>query len=371
MTTAPTAPWRDDDARLQSFAAALHDVRDRIRSEMGAEDMTRLERLNLFSYSMEVTGRVLIHFSLEPLTWSAGVLALWVHKQLQATEIGHPVLHGCYDKLEGSEAFQSATFSWDIPIDEEAWRRGHNLRHHPYTNVTGRDPDIHFGPVRLNDNVPHRWFHYVQLPYTLFMMWPAFAMGMNSHFSGLLDVLRKEEDRDFLTERSWRSFLGAAHMAFRKYIPYYAKNYVLFPMLAGPLWWKVLLGNHVAEVLRDVYSAMSIFCGHIGEDIADYPEGTRANGRGGWYEMQCASTQNFQVPYVLSVLCGGLDYQIEHHLFPQLPPERLRQIAPEVQAICAAHGVPYRTGSWPRVIGSALAEVARLSLPTKNAEAMA
>ena len=274
------------------------------------------------------------------------------------------MLHGCYDKLEGAEAFQSATFSWDIPIDEEAWRDGHNLRHHPYTNVTGRDPDIHFGPVRLNENVQHRWFHYFQLPYTLFGMWPAFGLGMNAHFSGLLDVYRPDpKDRDFLPDRSWASIKKAHWTAYRKYVPYYAKNYVLFPMLAGPLWWKVLLGNHVAEVLRDVYSAMSIFCGHIGEDVEDYPEGTKPNGRGGWYEMQCRSTQNFRVPYALSVLCGGLDYQIEHHLFPQLPPERLRQIAPQVEAICDAHGVTYRSGTWPGVIRKALAQVWRLSFP--------
>jgi len=361
----------DNRARLDSFASELHALRDRVRAEMGAEDVTRLKRLHLFSHTMEVTGRVLIHVSIEPVTWSVGVLSLWIHKQLQATEIGHPVLHGCYDKLEGAEAFRSATFKWDIPIDEEAWRNGHNLRHHPYTNVTGRDPDIHFGPVRLNDNVPHRWFHYVQLPYTVFMLWPAFTMGMNSHFSGLLDVFRKEEDRDFVKERSWRSFRQAFHVAFRKYVPYYAKNYVLFPLLAGPLWWKVLLGNHVAEVMRDVYSALSIFCGHVGDDIVDYPPGTRADCRGRWYEMQCASTQNFQVGYVLSVLCGGLDYQIEHHLFPQLPPERLRQIAPEVQAICEAHGVPYRTQPWPSVIRKALNRVARLSFPNPTVEVTA
>jgi len=52
--------------------------------------------------------------------FTVGVLALWLHKQLQATEIGHTALHGAYDKLEGGDAFRSRTFRWDVPIDEES-----------------------------------------------------------------------------------------------------------------------------------------------------------------------------------------------------------------------------------------------------------
>ena len=103
-------------------------------------------------------------------------------------------------------------------------------------------------------------------------------------------------------------------------MPYYLYNFVLFPVLAGPLFWKVLLGNVLAEVMRDVYSACTIFCGHVGHDVKSYPPGTRAHGRGQWYAMQVEATNNFEVSRPVSVLCGGLDRQIEHHLFPALPP---------------------------------------------------
>src|SRR5204863_173022 len=83
-----------------------------------------------------------------PVGFFVGVFSLWVHKQLQATEIGHTALHGVYDGLEGAERFSSKTFRWDIPIDEESWRHGHNVRHHGNTNIAGRDADIHFGTVR-------------------------------------------------------------------------------------------------------------------------------------------------------------------------------------------------------------------------------
>ncbi|MCO4746011.1 MAG: acyl-CoA desaturase [Proteobacteria bacterium] len=353
--------FSNEKERYRSFAQELNEVYAAARARMGDEDVAHVKRLNRFSRSSEAAGRLLIHFSFEPVGFAAGVLALWVHKQLQATEIGHPALHGCYDHLEGAEKFHSKNFSWDIGIDEEAWDEGHNRKHHPYTNVTGRDPDINFGPVRLNAQTPHRPIHYIQVPYTVLVLWPSFALGMNTHFTGLLDVFRDEPE--MLKDKSRSSVLGAVKKALRKAIPHYGKEYVFYPALAGPFWWKVALGNWTAGTLRNVYSAASIFCGHIGSEVVDYPEGTKAKGRGHWYEMQVQSAQNFQVPYVLSVLCGGLDYQIEHHLFPKLPPERLREIAPDVQRICAEHGVSYRTGSWVEILGDAFGQLWQLSFP--------
>ena len=131
--------------------------------------------------------------------------------------------------------------------------------------------------------------------------------------------------------------------------------------LAGPMFWKVLLGNFLAETLRDLYSAATIYCGHVGEDVAAYDEGTRAHGRGEWYAMQVEASNDFEVSRPLSILCGGLDRQIEHHLFPRLPPERLREIAPEVRAACEAHGVAYKTDTWGRTLAKALRHVRALS----------
>jgi linoleoyl-CoA desaturase len=117
----------------------------------------------------------------------------------------------------------------------------------------------------------------------------------------------------------------------------------------------------MAETLRDLYSAATIFCGHVGDDVAAYDEGTRAHGRGEWYAMQIEASNDFEVSLPISILCGGLDRQIEHHLFSTLPPQRLRQIAPEVREICARYGVEYRTDTWGRTLRKALAWVAQLS----------
>jgi linoleoyl-CoA desaturase len=355
----------EEQERLQRFGKAIDAIRERIEAQVGDEDLKRVKKLEWFSRSMEVAGRLLLHVSFEPLAFTAGVIALWIHKQLQATEIGHTALHGAYDGMPGAGKFESERFAWDIPIDEESWRTGHNVKHHQYTNVAGRDPDIHFGHVRLTDKTPWRKANRGQLAGTLLLLFPNFAWMMNAHFTGLIDIYvgNGRGDFDVISDRSKKSLLEAHRRAFRKYVPYYLYNYLLFPLLAGPGFLKVLFGNWLAETMRDIYSAATIYCGHVGEDVKSYPEGTRARGRGAWYAMQVEATHNFEVPWAISVLCGGLDRQIEHHLFPRLPPERLRQVAPEIRAACEAHGVRYQSASWGATLKKALARVDQLSLP--------
>ena len=361
--------------RYQDFAEEIDRVRARVAAEIGPEDLEHVKRLNRFSRVMEITGRVLLHFGLGPLSFVAGVGCLWVHKQLQATEIGHTALHGAYDKLPGVGRFHSEKFRWDVPIDEESWRKGHNVRHHVNTNVAGRDPDIHFGPARLTAQTPWAPRHKWQLPFMVGVLAPNFGFLMNFHFTGLHDVLfgngLEGNDLDVLPDRSKESRRLAYRRALRKWVPYYAYNYLLFPLLAGPNFLRVLTGNWIVETLRDLYSAATIYCGHVGEDVASWPVGTRTRGKGEWYAMQVMATNNFEVERPISILCGGLDFQIEHHLFPHFPPERLRQVAPEVRAICIKYGVPYKTASWGATLKKALAWVGKLASPGEMIRAMA
>jgi fatty acid desaturase len=349
--------------RYRLFGEELDAVKRRVQADIGAPDVARVRRLHRFSVAMEIVGRTLIHVSFEPVTFLAGVGALWLHKQLEATEIGHTVLHGTYDGLPGAERFASKTWRWALPIDEESWRHGHNIRHHGNTNVAGKDPDIHFGHVRLTDKTDAPARAAWTLPLNLAFIFTNFGLVMNGHFTGLNDVFLNNGlpgKLDVLPDRSRASVRLAWKRSLRKYVPYYLYNYVLFPALAGPFFWKVLLGNWLAETMRDVYSAATIWCGHIGDDVASWPVGTKAHGRGEWYAMQVQAANNFDVPLPVSILCGGLYLQIEHHLFPTLSPHRLRSIAPEVRAICAKHGVRYKTDTWGRTLNKALRHVETL-----------
>jgi linoleoyl-CoA desaturase len=77
--------------------------------------------------------------------------------------------------------------------------------------------------------------------------------------------------------------------------------------------------------------------------------------------MQAEASNDFEVCRLVSILCGGLDRQIEHHMFPTLPPERLREIAPQVRALCEKYGVAYKTDTWPKTLREALRHIERLS----------
>src|SRR5262245_30335904 len=236
--------------RLQSFGAAIDASKRDVESRIGPAELRRVEALRRVSRTLEAVGRVSRHGSSEPLLFPLGVVSPCLHNQMEATEIGHTALHGAYDRFD-DRRFHSDKHRWLVPIDEESWRNGHNVRHHGNTNQAGKDPDIHFGPVRLTDQTPWTRMHKIQLPFALGFMFPIFGFLMNLHFTGVHDAWfgNGRGGMDFLPDRSKKTVRAAHFRALRKYIPYYAKEYVLFPLLAGPLFWKVLLGNWLSEVM--------------------------------------------------------------------------------------------------------------------------
>jgi linoleoyl-CoA desaturase len=357
----PSASALDDaPTPIDEFARELDALRREIESNLGACDVEHLQCVAAISRRMEWLGRALLHFSIEPVGFTLGTCALWLHKTLELMELGHTALHGSYDQLAGAEAYNSECFHWKAPIDESSWRAAHNVRHHQYTNIAGRDPDLDFGGIRLSAHIPFRSVHRLQ-PLATLWTWTGFAAAINFHASGLLELYAGQAKN-----RSRADVWDAHRRAFRKYIHYYAREYLFFPMLAGPFFWKTLLGNILSEVGRDVFAGATIYCGHVG--ASDYPSGTRAGGRARWYVMQVEAARNFEVPHAVSILCGALNLQIEHHLFPRLPPNRLREIAPKVKALCEKHGVRYRTASWPRTLREVFRSLVALAAPQGPSE---
>ena len=365
----PRLDFADDEARLRSFGEAIDAIRKRAEAEIGAEDVAYFERIDRFSRRLELVGRALIHISFEPVTFFVGVGALWVHKQLQCGEIGHAVMHGAFDHLPEATRFHSKTYRWDFPLDEPSWENAHVRGHHVYANIVGRDDNIHYGIVRFNEGTPWRWYHALQ-PLVVFPMSANLGMLACFQMTGLTDVFfgsGRPGAFDFIEERSPREIAGAFKKALRKWVPYYAKNYVFYPLLAGPFFPKVLLGNWMAESLRDLWLSATVLSGHIANDVSVYPEGTRAKSRGEYYAMQASATNNYEASPWVSLMSGALDCHIEHHLFPHLPPNRLRMIRREVEEACDAHGVPYRREPWVALLKKTylrLCELARRPHPT-------
>lgn len=362
-TVCSVGDYPSEQERVASFGRALDALRAEVEAELGEVDVAYIRRVRATSRRLQILGRGLIHFSLDPVTWGIGVGALSVHKLLELIEIGHTVLHGTYDHLDPDPALHARTFHWRAPIDEESWRTAHNLRHHQFTNITKRDPDLDFGLLRLGAGVPFRPFHLLQ-PVSNLATWLYFTSTIDMHVTGLIDIYPGRESAPIAT-RTWAGVWAAHRAAFSKLLRYYGREYVFFPALAGPFFWKVLAGNVASEIVKDVYAAATIYCGHVG--ATEYPEGSHAKGRAQWYMMQAEGSRDFEVRGLFALLCGGLERQIEHHLFPRLPPNRLREIAPRVRAICEEHGVNYRTGTWPSVLGDVLRRLTSLASPTATA----
>src|SRR5258706_13970660 len=106
---APRQLGTQEEERIRRFGDALDLIRARTEAKVGEEDLAHVRRVEVFSRSMELLGRALIHISFEPISFVIGVGCLFLHKQLQATEIGHTALHGAYDKIPGAHAYQSKT----------------------------------------------------------------------------------------------------------------------------------------------------------------------------------------------------------------------------------------------------------------------
>jgi len=353
MQTAATSPTPD---RIEAFGAELDALRRRIQDDLGQRDVDHIRAVIRTANVSEAAGRVLLHFGLGPVTFVAGVAALATAKILENMEIGHNVMHGQYD-WTGDPALAGRAYEWDTVSTGDGWRHSHNYEHHTFTNVLGKDRDVGYGLLRMSEE--QRWSARCLLqPAYAVGLALAFEWGVALHDLRLEDYLRGRRPLSELRRRA-RPMLGKAGWQL-------FKDYGLFPALA--LWNapRVLAGNLLANVTRNVWAFAIIFCGHFPDGVQVYrPETLEGETRGRWYLRQLRGSANFEGGRVFHVLSGHLSHQIEHHLFPDLPGARYPEIAAEVRAICERYGVPYNTGSFRAQFASVVARIVRLSLPSR------
>jgi len=346
-----------DMEKMEAFGAELDALAARTRADLGERDVRYIRRVIRVQRSLEITGRALLFGSgsFAP-AWVLGTAALSASKVIENMEIGHNVMHGQYD-FANDPALSSTTYEWDNVCPGDQWRHSHNYMHHTFTNVRGVDHDLGYRLLRVDDKQPWSWPAIFQ-PIYAGVLALLFQWGVGVHDIDLRRWLLHPEER---TEEERTKLRGIGRKAARQM----TKDYLLFPLLAGPYALNVLAGNVVANLVRNVWSFAVIFCGHFPEGTATFPPETLdGETRGGFYLRQITGSANFDGPWFLHFMSGHLSHQIEHHMFPDIPAHRYPEMAREVRAICAKYGVPYNTGTFGAQLLGVAKKIFRFALPS-------
>ena len=346
---------------LQTFGEELDALRARHIATLGAADARYIRRVVAGVRWTGVAGRALlflgafVHSVLIP-AWIAGVALLALSKILENMELAHNVIHGQYDWM-GDAQLQGSTYEWDIVGTADNWRKTHNFRHHTYTNVRGLDDDIGYGLLRIFPE--QRWRPF-------YLMQPFIAVVFALLFEWGIAIQDLKIGRLLAGKMTFKQLLRQARPVGRKVGKQVFKDYILFPALAGPFFLPVLLGNVVANLIRNVWTYVVIFCGHFTTDAETFPkECVRDETRGHWYLRQLRGSSNIAGGKVMNLMTGNLSHQIEHHFYPDVPANRYAAIAVEVREICQRYGQHYNTGSLPKQFGQVIWRILRHSLPSR------
>lgn len=326
-------------------------------------DYSYAQQVHLSSQVYEVVGRGLIHFSLDPLTWSLGVSVLSLHF-IQEWNLAHAVIHKTYDGISEAKKFHLKNAnSRSVHMGKFIGARGH-LSHHSHTAVLDRDADFsHHGWDRVSPKLTWKPHHLLQLALGP-LAFPFSLWAQTIHYSGFTDFLSTAKTRPiFLKEKSFEEFKIAVKDFADGFVPYFAYNYVLFPALAGPMFLKVAAGNFCAEVLCNIWMAAVNLGNHLGGDTELLNENEEPKGRRQYLLKTIRVCNDFVLPRVIEFHTGGLNYHLAHHLAPKLPPNRLRRLTRKVKNLCKEYNVKYNEKGLVRSAAASLGKILYYALP--------
>ncbi|MBP9113219.1 MAG: fatty acid desaturase [Polyangiaceae bacterium] len=335
---------------LEAFALELRQLRKEIDASMGEEDIKHLKFVERVGTAATLIGAATAWMGPNPVSMlglSFGRSTRWI--------LMHHIGHRGYDKVPGiPEKYTSRVFArgkrrfldwadWMVP---EAWMYEHNVLHHSFTGEE-RDPDLVERNVDYLRNsklpMPARyavmsllalsWKYVYYAPNTL-------RVWMNRH-----DAQEKKADG---TEDNSNVRVESGHektLWMRCYLPFAGIHFGLFPALylpLGPLASLSALINSVgAELLTNIHTFSVIVPNHTGEDVYRFDSRPKSNGDAmlrqviGSVNFATGPTDWTDIPHLF------LNYQIEHHIWPDLPMLQYRKVQPKVKALCEKHGIPY------------------------------
>jgi len=341
-------------ADVERLGRELDAIRRDVEDSRGASDADYIRRTIRFQRLLDLGARLLLSRNKSKAGWVVGTAALAYAKSVENMEIGHNVSHGQWDWMNDPE-IHSTTWEWDMVAISSQWRYSHNYRHHVFSNVIGMDDDLGFGVMRVTRDQPWKPQYLLQ-PLQNLLLALTFEWGIALHG---VDMERARSASEAGRTAQAKALLGkVARQGF--------KDYVAIPALSGARWRRALTANAVANLVRNLWAYVVIFCGHFPDGAEKFTSDVLEHEtRAEWYLRQMLGAANFKAGRILAFSSGNLCYQIEHHLFPDLPSNRYAEIAVRVRALCAEYGLPYTTGSIGRQYLQTLRTIHRLALPDR------
>ncbi|HET9021007.1 MAG TPA: fatty acid desaturase [Ornithinibacter sp.] len=362
----PAAHLSPED--IESIGLELDALRKEVMDSRGARDAAYIRRVIKAQRYLEVGSRALLLFSnvkvkgIRPAWW-LGTAGLSVAKILENMEIGHNVMHGQWDWMRDPK-IHSTAWEWDNASPSSQWKHSHNEIHHTFTNVLGRDNDLGYGILRVDED--QRW----SLFYLFQPIWHVgnallFEYSIAAYDLELGGYLAK---KDRMSEEEKAKFRSDAKEVVAKIRRQATKDYVVHPALSAVTGSTrtTLTANVVANLVRNLWTNTVIICGHFPPGIATF-EKTSIEGetRGEWYVRQMLGSGNISGSPAMHVMTGNLSHQIEHHLYPDMPSNRYAEIAPRIRDLMDRYDLPYVEGSLAKQAASVYWKVVQLSLPNK------
>jgi linoleoyl-CoA desaturase len=341
--------------QVEELGRDFQAIHDEVRADLGEADAAYIRNLILFHRRLAALSRIVLMASRYPPAWLLGTGGLSVAKILENMEIGHNVLHGQWDWMNDPN-IHSSTWDWDTASTSAGWKHSHNYLHHTYTNVVGKDKDVGYEIMRVDPKQP--WEpRFLAQPVVNVLLMLLFEWGVALHDLDLEGIRKGTKPKKQLLE-DLKGIRGK--MALQV-----LKDYIAFPALSGRKGFKAtLVANATANLVRNVWSNAIIFCGHFPDQAYTFTEDEAADeSQGAWYLRQLLGAANIDGGDLFHLMSGNLSYQVEHHLFPDMPSSRYKQIAPKVKAICEKYGLPYNTGPFGQQWLMVQRTILRLAFP--------
>jgi NADPH-dependent stearoyl-CoA 9-desaturase len=395
--------------QIEQLGKEFDELHEQVKNDLGDRDAKYIRSIIALQRQLALLGRLELIASRWRVPWGVGAATLGMAKILENMEIGHNVLHGQWDWMN-DPVINSRAWDWDTASTAEAWRHSHNFIHHTYTNILGKDRDLGYEIMRID---PHQKWHpfYLLQPFYNVLLMMLFEWGVAAHDLDF-DAIRAGEKDMKQVGKELKGMAGKARTQI-------VKDYIAWPVLSGLVmtgieaaiftlqarsdngsknpavqarrlsrklrrkrrsanvirqlvdrrsfqepFKRTLTANVAANIIRNVWSYAIIFCGHFPDQTYTFTqEETENESRGAWYVRQLTGAANIDGGPLFHVISGNLGYQVEHHLYPDMPSTRYGEIAPKVREICKRYGLPYNSGPFHQQLGMVQRTIIRLAFP--------